>query len=304
MKYLNLSKGFNPYDAEDSELIDFESFIFSGGEPHIKLDFSTFNDYDSVTITHRINNMNDLGLLMVAISALDRLRVFHRFLFLPYFPGARQDRVMVQGEPLTVWMYAVIINKMRFSKVTILDPHSDVTEVAVVNSEIINNHKFVEQALNDLNFNISKYHLISPDAGSNKKIKDLAIHLNGPNVIKCDKTRNTSTGKITGFEVYADDLLGQPCVIVDDICDGGGTFLGLAKELEKKNAGDLYLIVTHGIFSKGPTELIKHFKCIYTTDSIGNVQYLTSDYSRVGTKLASDRVKTSQLKEIKIKDIL
>jgi ribose-phosphate pyrophosphokinase len=56
--------------------------------------------------------------------------------------------------------------------------------------------------------------------------------------------------------------------MVDDICDGGGTFLGLAEELKSKNAGKLFLAVSHGIFSKGISKLSSMFENIFTTDSI------------------------------------
>jgi len=68
--------------------------------------------------------------------------------------------------------------------------------------------------------------------------------------------------------VYADDLTGKNCLIVDDICDGGGTFMGLAEKLQEKQAGHLFLAVSHGIFSQGLSELQKHFKQIFCTNSI------------------------------------
>jgi ribose-phosphate pyrophosphokinase len=76
---------------------------------------------------------------------------------------------------------------------------------------------------------------------------------------------------LEGFRVYEDDLQGKDCLIVDDICDGGGTFIGLAKELKKHNAGNLYLSVSHGIFSKGLKELNQYFTNIFTTDSFKTI---------------------------------
>jgi ribose-phosphate pyrophosphokinase len=66
-----------------------------------------------------------------------------------------------------------------------------------------------------------------------------------------------------------DDLHGQTCFIVDDICDGGGTFAGTAKVLREKGAGKVNLIVSHGIFSRGP--VIESIDTIYTTDSYKRV---------------------------------
>ena len=277
MKYLNLDKDFNPFGLHLND-IEFEAFTFKGGEPHIKLKnmISTHKDGNLIKISHRINSFNDLGLLQVAVDALRRVEnVLKLELVLPYFPGARQDRVMVAGEPLTVKVYTDIINSLKFSKVTILDPHSEVTPALLDNVQVIDNHKFVLSVLRDIypKRNSKPPILISPDAGSNKKIKDLGVTLSKFNVmdiVKCDKTRDVKTGKISGFEVYTDNLKGRDVIIVDDICDGGGTFLGLGKELKKKNAGKMYLVVTHGIFSQGFKQLNKMFEMVYTTDSIKN----------------------------------
>ena len=57
---------------------------------------------------------------------------------------------------------------------------------------------------------------------------------------------------------------------VDDICDGGRTFIELGKVLRAKGASKLVLSVTHGIFSRGPALVFEMFDAIYTTDSIRN----------------------------------
>lgn len=271
MKVLNLSEGFAPVSLMHgwAQEIEHEKFYFSGGEPHIKLKTMWTVD-EQITVTTRINSFNDLGMLLVATDAINRtMGCASIHLILPYFPGARQDRQMVIGEPLTAAVYAEIINDMNFNSVTILDAHSDVAPALINECWSIPNHKFVSAAMKDLNLG-DDYWLVSPDAGANKKMLKLAQHLNAKNALKCDKVRKISTGELSSFEVYAEELMDMPCVIVDDICDGGGTFMGLAKELKKKHAGDLYLVVTHGIFSKGYGELAKTFKRIYTTDSIAS----------------------------------
>ena len=278
MKYLNLTEGFVPYSCPQEDVIKYETFTFSGGEPHIKILDDYSNEMHEVTVSIRINSFNDMGLLMIAMEALKQTGwVKDQFLLLPYFPGARQDRRMVPGEPLTVKVYADVINEMDFGEVIILDPHSDVTPAVVDKVSVVNNHELVHECLKVIHTSPSKSapYLISPDAGSNKKVKDLAMYLNKHSrieVVKCDKTRDVTTGKISGFEVYADDLKGRDCIIVDDICDAGGTFLGLASELKAKGAGDLYLVVTHGIFSKGFDKLTKYFKEIYCTDSFKSLE--------------------------------
>lgn len=269
MKYLNLTEGFNPYNSGVIDTIKYEKFFFNGGEPHIKINEDVFplDELEDVTITSRLTSMNEFMMLLVATDALARSgRVLTKHLFIPYFPAARQDRQMVAGEPLTVKVFSEMINFQGFDSVTTFDNHSDVSTALLNNCVNVNNYRFVEYCLDDMSCSPA-YNLISPDAGANKKINNLAQYLIHPIIIKCDKTRDVSNGNITGFEVYTDDLKGKDCVIVDDICDGGKTFVELSKVLKKKNAGDIYLIVSHGIFSKPLKELKSYFKKIYTTDS-------------------------------------
>lgn len=257
---LNLDKDFSPLGNEKA--INFQSFIFSGGEPHVKIQ-SDFDANETVTITHRLNSFNDLGLLCVAVDALRRMDVKIINLFIPYFPAARQDRVMIPGEPLSVKVYADILNAMQLNKVTVFDAHSEVTSALVNNCVVIPNHQFIAAVLKTIGNNVK---LISPDGGALKKIYKVSEFLGGVDVVECSKSRDVKTGKLSGFKVYSDDLQGADCLIVDDICDGGGTFIGLAEALKNKNAGKLFLAVSHGIFNKGFADL-KCFDGIFTTDS-------------------------------------
>ena len=263
MKYLNLDNSFSPFGKS----IAFEAFTFNGGEPHIKIK-ETIEADEAVMITTRIKNFNDVGLLLLANDALRRMGVRQISLFLPYFPAARQDRVMVAGEPLSVKVYADLINAANFYEVIIVDPHSEVTSALLNNATTISNHEFAAKCVEGR----KDYILISPDGGALKKIYKLSAFLDGVPVVECSKKRDVKTGKLSGFTVYEEDLKGATCVIVDDICDGGGTFLGLATELKAKNAGELILIVTHGIFSRGLETLSSVFDKIYSTDSFSNIE--------------------------------
>ena len=262
---LNLDPSFQPLGKENT--IQFESFTFSGGEPHIKI-LSDLNAIEEVTVTTRIQSFNDFGLLLIAIDALRRMSIKTIHLFLPYMPAARQDRVMITGESLSVKVYADLINGLNLDSVTIFDPHSEVAPALLNNCKVISNHRFIKKVIAEINTDVI---LISPDGGALKKIYKVSEFLGGLPVIECSKKRNVKNGQLEGFKVYEDDLKGKDCLIVDDICDGGGTFIGLAEELKKKNAGNLYLAVSHGIFNKGVDVLNQYFTKIYTTDSFKSI---------------------------------
>ena len=256
---LNLDAQFKPKSGEE---IAFESFVFSGGEPHIRI--QAFDTTKAVHLTHRIRSFNDLGLLVIAVDALKRMKVNSIHLILPYFPAARQDRIMTQGESLTVKVVADIINNLSLSSITIFDPHSDVTPALLDHCTEISNYAFITAVLKSLP---NDFILVSPDAGAAKKVHKLARHLGKSEILECSKKRDVKTGALSEFVVPSQQLEGNPCLIVDDICDAGGTFLGLGEALKKKGAGELYLAVSHGIFSKGLDHLTEMFKMIFTTDS-------------------------------------
>lgn len=233
--------------------IAYEHFFFGGGEQHVKLKHSDISELWSVTIWLHYSQDSEIWKLALIVDALRRANSQTLIrLNIPYFPAARQDRVCVAGEPLTVKVFADFINAMNFSKVTIFDPHSDVTAALLNNVKVVDNTKLVGAIMGEMNAldGTGKTVLVSPDAGSNKKVADVAKYLNNISgqdicVVRADKLRNVATGQIIETTVYADDLTGKDCYIIDDICSKGGTFCALAQVLKAKGASKVYLVVSH-----------------------------------------------------------
>lgn len=266
IRSLNLDRMFIPTPQPE---IEFEMIQFNGGEMHIKLNNNIdYSVVEKVVITNRFKNSDDIIKVLITKDALQRKGVKDFDLVMPYIPYARQDRQCDEGESFTLKVFTDIINSANFNKVIVFDAHSDVAPALLNNSINKSCDVFVCEVLKDLKKDLV---LISPDAGSNKKLNKLAIKFQ-LDLVKCDKVRDVKTGNLTGFEVFSNDLNHRDCLIVDDICDGGGTFIGLAKELIDKNAGNLYLYTTHGIFSRGYTALLSYFDCIYTTNSVMDIK--------------------------------
>jgi ribose-phosphate pyrophosphokinase len=232
--------------------IAYEHFFFGGGEQHIKFDNEDLLDTFNATIWLHYAQDAEIWKLALIVDALRRSQPLTVRLNIPYFPAARQDRVCVDGEPLTVKVFADFINAMNFNRVTIFDPHSDVTAALLNKVKVVDNTKFVGAILGEMNAlnGTGKTVLVSPDAGSNKKVANVAKYLNNISgqdicVVRADKLRNVATGEIIETTVYADDLTGKECYIIDDICSKGGTFCALAKVLKAKGASKVYLVVSH-----------------------------------------------------------
>ena len=187
-----------------------------------------------------------------------------KHLVLPFVPGARQDRLNPVGDYLfTAKSVARAINERKFDRVTILDPHSNVI------TGLIDRARVTPFALIVGNYNSNYDAIIAPDAGAGSRAREWAdlmgtVAGHGIEVVQALKHRDVDTGKLSGFEVSVEK--GKNYLVVDDICDGGGTFVGLGNKIIEQGAtADLF--VTHGIFSKGTAKLNEIYGLITTTDS-------------------------------------
>lgn len=245
-----------------------EFLTFHGGEPHCKLDVDSIRSAN-LLIDARIGSMEHWGHLMVLIDALHRFPTSSITLFLPYFPGARQDRSRpFSGDPLTANMYAMQLNNYDLGRVFIVDPHSDVSPALINNVDVFTLADVLRAA--DRRVKVKGFYdaLVCPDAGAEKRTYAAADALGIENVIHARKHRNMQTGEMTGADV--DDF--NPIwklLVVDDICDGGRTFTNLYVEIENKGPARLVdLFVTHGIFSApAGVGALSDFRMVISTDS-------------------------------------
>ena len=230
------------------------------------------------------------------------MKVKEIHLYAPYFLGSRSDRKFEDGgNNYLKDVICPIINSLKFDSVRVLDPHSDVLEACLNGFNKLSNEELIIFATGDLymkdingSVGIRKVYdpafiLISPDAGASKKIYKLAEQIGYKgDIITYSKERGVD-GKLTKCvrpynKLCTIEEWGKDLIIIDDICDGGQTFINISKDLREllddhkqyvnKSFGEygkIYLIVTHGIFSKGFEELSKYFDGIYCTNSYRDI---------------------------------
>lgn len=243
---------------------------FPGGEIHVRLPGDSLVDVSkrtifqpgTVSVVARLRSSDDIMELLLTTEVLRTRYIDAKFkLYMDYIPYARQDRRCLSNEAFSLKVFCNLINSMDYDLIFTKDAHSDVAPALLNNCHNIP----VDEILADREF-VSGRMLVSPDAGANKKVQAVAKRYNNVNIIRADKVRDISTGEIIETKVYADDLSGIHCLIIDDICDGGRTFYELAKVLkEEHNAARVELFVTHGIFSQGFERLMEYVDHIYTT---------------------------------------
>lgn len=277
MNIINKTTGIN---------INFKLLKFKGGEVGVMIeDIDEIPEGSHIIITQHIHNSDELMELLNITDALRNLFVDNIEVVIPYVPYARQDRIMSPGESLSIKVFADLINLQKYSKVTIIDPHSSVTPALINNVKVITNVPFVREAFRVLtarredNFSFDNtYSLVSPDAGALKKVEQCYEYLinNYPyikpsEIIIGTKHRDVKTMKITNTSISVQEVKNKTCVIIDDICDGGRTFIELAKVLKEKGAKEVILIVTHGIFSYGFEPIFEVIDMVITSNSFKDI---------------------------------
>lgn len=301
----------NLTDLEESE-IKYKISKFPDGQQNITiltsipnkfLGFNTFlNIKEKILIKSRLNNWLDLELIVATVASLKELGAKEIHLYVPYFLGARSDRKFEEGGNWYLkQVICPIINSLNFESITILDAHSYVLGNLLNNYKAVDNSQLVSFSIKDVLVNNDKAHIkdfiyVAPDAGASHKIYASlkAANIEDQNVIISSKERDAE-GKLTKTVVpLKEGLYEKDFIIIDDICDGGRTFINIAKVIKNHYKGfaripKIYLIVTHGIFSAGFEELSKYFDGIYCTNS----------YSNVGDYSGNDKQKTN-VKQLKI----
>lgn len=252
----------------------FDTMVYPAGEPHVRLkqfkndplpgdgsiafELRALSPYFRPFIIAEAHDWNGIMRVALADEILKANGVGATFV-IPYFPFARHDRRNDTDDSSPVpWVLQLLESVDAVS----IDPHSDVAGVLphYAQREVV--LEFSELGIFDENPVI-----VIPDAGAAKKAYSWIPK--GFDYIQALKTRDPATGALSGFQVIdvMGTVTGRSVVIIDDICDGGGTFIGLANELKKMGAGSLRLGVTHGLFTKGVAVLLDHFSSIFTLDT-------------------------------------
>lgn len=250
--------------------IDLNQWKFPGGEVGIRLMDDVFEDETYTITVNGIVTSDDIISLANICNALKHNDIPRNQISvtIPYFPYARQDRVCLSGESFALETFVDLIDSMYFHRITVYDLHSNVS-IKLLNQS----NKIVHEVLqHELMINLPKHDwYIAPDAGSTTKINK-HTNVTDDNLIVLNKTRTSN--KVIHEIVNRRNIFEQfngKAVVIDDICDGGATFISVAQTLKKINPTiSLSLAITHGIFSKGLDELKQYYDTIYVVNLMNN----------------------------------
>lgn len=192
---------------------------------------------------------------------------FKSDLKITYLPYARQDKDIGNNQTFALLTFSKLLNSLEFNSISIMDPHSAAAIYDIKNSI----DKYPIDKVLGIAFELESDLFCYPDEGATDKYATIYDY-------PCTfgkKVRDQATGKITSYKLTG-NVKDQKVLIVDDICDGGATFLLLAKELYAAGAKEVNLFVTHGLFTNGLKPLLDSgIKRIFTQN--GEVTTIVND---------------------------
>lgn len=213
----------------------------------------------------------DIFVLMLLKKYLDDIYPNKKAsLTMKYIPYSRMDRAI--GDCLfTLKYFCKLINDLDFSKVYVLDAHSNVSLALIERCVQISMSQYISQILNNTKID----HIFYPDLGASSKYSEVLRLNTGVKNTPCFhgyKKRNTQTGEITKYQLMdCPDITDKNILIVDDLCSKGGTCYYASLELKKMGADKIYMYVSHCENSIHLGKLLKTkdlIENVFTTDSI------------------------------------
>ena len=205
--------------------------------------------------------------LLITLDALRRASARRVTAVVPYFGYARQDRKAGPRTPISAKLVANLITEAGANRVLTLDLHAgqiqgffDIPVDNLYAAPLFSRDIKARFAGRDLM-------IVSPDVGGVVRARAIATRLNCDLAI-IDKRRDRA-GMSEVMNVIG-DVRGKDCILVDDICDSGGTLCNAAVALANNGARSTSVYVTHGVLSGGAVAKIasSSIESMTITDSI------------------------------------
>lgn len=192
--------------------------------------------------------------LLVCIDALTRASARRITTVIPYFGYARQDRKTDGRTPISAKLVANLISTAGADRVLTIDLHAgQIQGFFDIPTDNLIAAPVIERDIRE-RFHVNDLTVVSPDVGGVVRARSLADRLEAGLAI-VDK-RRSKPGESEVMNIIG-DVTGRRCVMIDDICDSGGTLINAAKALREAGANEVSAYVTHGVLSNNAVQRIE-----------------------------------------------
>jgi ribose-phosphate pyrophosphokinase len=192
--------------------------------------------------------------LLLMIDAAKRASAYKVIAVMPYYGFARQDRKDRPRVAIGSKLVANMLTAAGADRVVTMDLHApqiqgyfDIPVDHLESSAIF--IPYIE------NLKLDNLIFAAPDVGSANRIREIATYFECEMVI-CDKHRKRAN-EIASMVVIG-DVTDRDVVLIDDICDTGGTLVKSAGLLKEKGARSVRALCTHPVLSGKAYENIEN----------------------------------------------
>jgi ribose-phosphate pyrophosphokinase len=192
--------------------------------------------------------------LLLMIDAARRASAYKVIAVIPYYGYARQDRKDKPRVAIGSKLIANMLVAAGADRVITMDLHApQIQGYFDIPVDHLDSHAVFIPYIEKLK--LENLTFAAPDVGSANRIRQIASYFNAEMVI-CDKHRKRAN-EIASMVVIG-DVADKDVIIIDDICDTGGTLAKSAGLLKEKGARSVRALITHPVLSGKAYENIEN----------------------------------------------
>ncbi len=224
---------------------------FSDGEIGVQFTESIRGDYVFIVQSTSAPADNLMELLLM-IDAARRASAYKVICVMPYYGYARQDRKDKPRVAIGSKMIANVLVAAGADRIITMDLHAPQIQgyFDIPVDHLDSSAMFIPYIQN---LNLPNLTFAAPDVGSTNRTREIAMYFNAEMVI-CDKHRKRAN-EIASMTLIG-DVTDRNVVLIDDICDTGGTLAKSAGMLKEKGAISVRAFCTHPVLSGNAYENI------------------------------------------------
>jgi len=239
----------------DAELIPVDVRIFADGESKIKLGKSGKKCCIIVQSTYPPTDRHLLQALMMIKNCTD-CKAVNVYTVIPYMAYARQDKVFLEGEVISIALVAQLLEAVGTKQVITVDIHSSLA----LSHFTINVHNIssipilANYAANQMK--LTKPIVVSPDSGGITRAREFAKILK-VDLVALKKSRNRDTGEVQIDERLDSSIMDRDILLIDDMISSGDSMVNACRALKKNECGKIYALCTHALLVGDAIQRIK-----------------------------------------------
>lgn len=239
---------------------------FSDGEIWVKFE-ENVRGVDLFVMQSTFAPADNIFELLMLIDAAKRASAKRVTAVIPYFGYARQDRKDQPRVSVTAKLFANLLTRAGADRIITVDLHaSQIQGFFDIPLDHLYASTVLVKAIKKLGY--KDLTLASPDVGGVRTARAYAKRLGG-DLILVDKRRTQHN--VAEIMNIVGEVKDRNVIIVDDMIDTGGTFVGAAEGLKDKGAKSITGVCVHPLFSGNAIEKINNSDAIekmFVTDTI------------------------------------